>query len=464
MNKTVDHTWASGFAREERASLTYMFRGRSLVLALLALWVVATLPAERAATYLGVLLLFFLLGAIPYALAIRGHGGTLVVAIFLFLDASVLSYLLIVPNPYGLEGWSPQMNLRAPGFLYLGLFLVYMALSYKPTLVIWAGIAAVLSWSAGYLWVVNLPDTRLFSSRDVLDAGLSLEAALERVLDANAVGFARLVNQLVFLISVTLILTLTVWRSRQLVLRQVASERQRFALSRYFSPNLVRELTTSGQSLGDTKIQPVAILFADMVGFTAISERLAPGDLIGLLRDFHGRLARIALDHGGTIDKYIGDAIMLHFGTPEPREDDAARALRCAAEMLAEMNRWNASRAIDGLEPIRIGIGLHYGDVIVGNIGDERRLEYTVLGDTVNVASRLEVLTRELGTPFVTSEPLIQAAIRAGADPALVLPGLRPGAAEHVRGRAEPVGLWHCESEGSTCFQQGHKQMSGTAP
>ena len=81
-----------------------MFRGRVLVLALLAVWVVATLPLERSITYLAVLLLFFLFGAIPYVLAIRSQGGTLIVALFLFLDASVLSYLLIVPNPYGLEG------------------------------------------------------------------------------------------------------------------------------------------------------------------------------------------------------------------------------------------------------------------------------------------------------------------------------------------------------------------------
>ncbi|MEO1686437.1 MAG: adenylate/guanylate cyclase domain-containing protein [Pseudomonadota bacterium] len=426
-----------------------MFRGRILVLSLLAAWVMATLPAERSAAYLAVLLLFLALGAAPYVLAVRGLGGTPVIAVFLLLDAAVLSYLLIFPNPYGLDGWSPQMNLRAPGFLYLGLFLVYMALSYKPALVVWAGVAAAASWSAGYLWVVGLPETQAFSSRDVLDAGLSLDAALDRVLDPRAVGVARLVNQIVFLLATTLILTLTVRRSRQLVVRQLATERQRSALSRYFSPNLVQELTASGRSFGEPKVQPVAVLFADMVGFTAISERLAPAELVALLRDFHGRLARIGLSHGGTIDKYIGDAIMLHFGTPEPRPDDAARALRCVAEMLAEMDRWNASRAAEGLEPIRVGIGLHYGDVIVGNIGDERRLEYTVLGDAVNVASRLEALTRKLGSPFVTSEPLIQAAMRAGADPAQVLPGLRPGAQEHVRGRAEPVGVWHCAAPAS---------------
>ncbi|MEL7013115.1 MAG: adenylate/guanylate cyclase domain-containing protein, partial [Pseudomonadota bacterium] len=193
METAIDQRWDADFAREDRASLTYMFRSRVLVLALLALWVTVTLPLERSSVYLAVLFLFFLFGAIPYALARRGYGSTQVFAVFLFLDASVLSYLLIFPNPYGLDGWSPQMNLRAPGFLYLGLFLVYMSLSYKPKLVIWAGIAAAVSWSAGYLWVIGLPETQVFTSQDVLGAGLSLEAAFDRVLDPNAVGVARLV-------------------------------------------------------------------------------------------------------------------------------------------------------------------------------------------------------------------------------------------------------------------------------
>ncbi|MEM8976468.1 MAG: adenylate/guanylate cyclase domain-containing protein [Pseudomonadota bacterium] len=452
-NQVLTEVRDHDFAREERASYTYMFQGRVLVLGLLAVWVVFTLPFERSIAYLAVLLVFFLLGAIPYALSVRGYGGTAIIAFFLFLDASVLSYLLIVPNPYGLEGWSPQMNLRAPGFLYLGLFLVYMALSYKPALVVWAGVAAAVSWTVGYAWVINLPETNFFSSRDVLGAGLSLDDALDRVLDPNAVGFARLVNQVVFLITVTLILTLTVWRSRQLVLRQVASEHQRSALSRYFSPNLVRELTKTGHSLAETKVQPVAVLFADMVGFTAISERLSPVELVNLLRAFHGKLARIALDHGGTIDKYIGDAIMVHFGTPDPSHDDAERALRCADAMLAEIDAWNASRKAAGDDPIRVGIGLHYGEVIVGNIGDERRLEYTVLGDTVNVASRLEEFTRKLGTPLVTSQALIEAVRCTGSDPLEIISDLRAGANELIRGRQEPVTLWHLDGSAHRIVQ-----------
>ncbi len=432
----------AGFAREDRANFTYMLKGRVLVLALLAVWVVLTLPFERSAAYLSVLFIFLLTGVIPYLLVVRRYAGTFLIAAFLLRDATMLSFLLSVPNPYGLEGWSPQLNLRAPGFLYLGLFVVYMALSYRPVLVVWAGIAAIASWSAGYLWVVSLPDTRFFASRDVLNAGLTLEAVLERVLDPNAVGLARIVNQVVFLMAVTLILTLAVSRSRQLVRRQVEAEGQRSALSRYFSPNIVQELTTTGQAFGEPKVQPVAILFADMVGFTAIAERLGPVELVGLLREFHGRLARVALREGGTVDKYIGDAIMIHFGTPEPRHDDAARALRCAAGMIAAIKEWNHARVAEGLDPIHLGIGVHYGNVVVGNIGDAQRLEYTVLGDAVNVASRLEQLTRKLGVVLVTSEAVIDSLRQTAAEPEVLLPGLAPQGAESVKGRADPVRIW----------------------
>ncbi|NOD94479.1 adenylate/guanylate cyclase domain-containing protein [Ruegeria sp. HKCCD4884] len=432
----------SAFAREERANLTFMVRGRAAVLALMAIWVAVTLPAERSVLYLAVILTFLLSGIVPVLIARRGYGSSLPYALCLFLDAGLLSYILIVPNPYGLDGWSPQMNLRGPGFLYLGIFLAYMSLSYRPAHVIWAGIAAILSWSMGYFWVASRPDTLVFLSRDVLDAGLRLEAALDLILDPAAVGVARWVNQIVFLIAVTLILTLAVWRSRNLVHRQMAVERERAALSRYFSPNIVNELTQNAQRLNQPRLQPVAVLFADMKGFTEISEQLTPVELLNLLRAFHGRLARQAIAHGGTIDKYIGDAIMVHFGTPDPRPDDAVRALTCAARMIEDIKDWNRARDAAGQKPICVGIGLHYGEVIVGNIGDAQRLEYTVLGDTVNVANRLEELTRRLKTSLVTSDALIQAIRDEGVDPSDIAPNLTGGKSEPIRGRATPVKVW----------------------
>jgi adenylate cyclase len=431
-----------GIAREEVTGLAYMFWGRLAALGILSVWVALALPFERSGLYLAAISVFALLGAPPWLLARRGIGGMPVTAAFLLLDAGLLAYILIVPPPFFIEGWTPQLNLRTPNFLYLGVFLVGMALSYSPALVIWTGIALILAWSAGFLWVTNLPDSLPHSSREMLDGGLSSASVISRILDPRAVSLTTWHNQIVFLVLVTVILALTVWRSRRLVQRQVAAETERAALSRYFSPNIVRELSTSSRALDQPAVQPAAVLFADMVGFTAISERLGPEALLALLRDFHGRLARVAFAHDGTVDKYIGDAIMVHFGTPRTQRDDPARALACAGAMISEIQRWNAERVKAGDLPISIGIGVHYGEVLVGNIGDAQRPEYAVLGDTVNVASRLERLTRETGAPLVVSDDLVSAVRGCGVEPATLLAGLCRDQARTVRGRREPVAIW----------------------
>lgn len=428
-------------AQEEVTGLAYILRGRLVALAILAVWALS-LPFERSASYLLAIAAFAILGALPYLLARRGFGGTVMVAMFVLLDAAILTYILIVPPPFYVDGWTAQLNLRLPNFLYVGIFLVCMALSYSPGLVVWAGVASVAAWSAGFLWVANLPDSILASSRDTLDAGLSPEIVISRFLDPSTVSLTNWYNQIAFLVLVTLILTVTVWRSRLLVRRQVAAETERANLSRYFSPNIVRELSTNSHALARSAVQPAAILFADMVGFTAISEHLAPDKLMELLRDFHGRLAQVAFAHGGTVDKYIGDSIMVHFGTPRPMDDDPVRALACAAAMIDAIDNWNAERTRLGGLPIGIGIGVHYGNVVVGNIGHARRLEYAVVGDTVNVASRLERLTRRTGARIMASDVLMQAVQSRGIDPTAIIKDLQRDRTRNVRGRHEPIAVW----------------------
>ncbi|MER9871152.1 hypothetical protein NKJ35_29010 [Mesorhizobium sp. M0136] len=237
-----------GIVQEELKGLSYMFWGRLAALAVLAVWALS-LPFERSAGYLSAIAAFALLGAPPYLLARQGYGRAPVLAAFLMLDAIILTYVLVVPPPFYVEGWTAQLNLRLPNFLFLGIFLVGMSLSYSPWLVMWAGIAAIVAWSGGFLWAASLPDTLLTSSRQSLDSGLSSEAVISRFLDPRSVSCTNFFNQIVFLGLVTLILTATVWRSRQLVRRQVAAESARASLSRYFSPNIVRELSTNADPL-----------------------------------------------------------------------------------------------------------------------------------------------------------------------------------------------------------------------
>ena len=433
---------AGAIAREEASGLAYMFWGRVAVLALLALWVGLTIPFARSQAYLLAIAVFALLGAPSYLLARAGIRSMLATGFFLLLDASILTYILIVPPPFLAAEWTPQLNLRLPNFLYLGIFLASMALSYSPTLVIWAGGAAMLAWSTGFLWVLALPETIPSSARSQLDSGLSPQQIIANFLNPDTVSLTSWYNQLVFLALVTGILALAVWRSRRLVYRRAAAEAERAALSRYFSPNIVQELSSRSAELAQPAVQPVAVLFADMVGFTAISERLSPEALVALLREFHGRLVQVAFAHGGTIDKYIGDAIMVHFGTPRAQSEDPVRALACAAAMLDEMRGWSAERAGRGEVPIEIGVGVHYGKVLVGNIGDARRLEYTVLGDTVNVASRLERLTREAGVPLIVSDDLVCAVRGCGGDPLLIVKDLCRDEVRTIRGRTQPIAIW----------------------
>ncbi len=164
---------------------------------------------------------------------------------------------------------------------------------------------------------------------------------------------------------------------------------------------------------------------------------------MALLRSFHRRMALMIFDHHGTLDKYIGDAVMATFGTPRTGPQDAVNALLCARAMVDELGRWNRKRVARGAVPIRASIGVHYGSAVLGDIGDERRLEYAVIGDTVNVASRIERLTRTIGADILVTQDLVDAARRQAPElAATALAGFVPDKQRHLRGRSEPVLLW----------------------
>ena len=159
---------------------------------------------------------------------------------------------------------------------------------------------------------------------------------------------------------------------------------------RYFAPNLAEEiLNQEGEvQLGGTK-RPVVVFFSDIRGFTPMSERMAPDDIARLLTEYFTEMVEIVFKHGGTLDKFMGDAIMALWGAPIAHEDDADRAMLAAVEMQQVLDELNAKWETDGRQRVNIGIGINFGEVFAGNIGSQQRLEYTVIGDAVNVASRL---------------------------------------------------------------------------
>src|SRR5205814_4789016 len=164
---------------------------------------------------------------------------------------------------------------------------------------------------------------------------------------------------------------------REIERLRAAAERARNNLSRYFSPNIVEMLAAQDEPLGAVRRQTVAVLFVDIVGFTRMVEEMPPEAVVTLLRDFHERMTAEIFACGGTVEKYIGDAIMAVFGVPTPSDDDAANALICADRMVAALDCWNAERVQHGQAPLAIGIGLNYGPAVLGDVGSEHSMSFT---------------------------------------------------------------------------------------
>jgi adenylate cyclase len=159
---------------------------------------------------------------------------------------------------------------------------------------------------------------------------------------------------------------------------------------RYFSPNLAAQIASQQAAVqlrGDKK--PVVIFFSDIRGFTTMSETMSPDSIATLLTEYFTEMVDIVFEHGGTLDKFMGDAIMALWGAPIAHEDDADRAMQCALDQLTVLETMNEKWKTQGRPAVGIGIGINFGEVFAGNIGSNRRLEYTVIGDAVNVASRL---------------------------------------------------------------------------
>jgi adenylate cyclase len=183
----------------------------------------------------------------------------------------------------------------------------------------------------------------------------------------------------------------------------VAEERKRERLGRFLSPQVASRILaasdTAGAELGAPELREVSVLFADISGFTSMSERMSPSAVALLLNDYLSRMTDVIFKYEGTLDKYIGDAIMAVFGAPIDMPDHAERAIRTALEMQERLAEWNAERK-EG-PAFRVRIGINSGKAMAGEIGSVNKKEYTVLGDTVNIASRLESSVAKPGTVVV---------------------------------------------------------------
>ena len=240
-------------------------------------------------------------------------------------------------------------------------------------------------------------------------------------------------------------------RTRGLVMEgaeaAVEAERARQHLGIYVSEEVAEAaLRRTSLSLGGQR-QAVAVLFSDLRGFTRYSEKRRPEAIVAELNAYLDAMVTVIRQHGGLVDKFIGDAIMAVFGAPDARPDDAARAIKTAAAMQRALVEHNKMRVARGRPPFVHGVAVHHGDVVAGNIGNRERLQFTVIGQHVNLASRMESATKTVGAPVLISAAALEAARASGADD---LPALRRLGEIRVPDQEQPVEVYTLEAAPGT--------------
>ncbi|MEM7243656.1 MAG: adenylate/guanylate cyclase domain-containing protein [Pseudomonadota bacterium] len=387
--------------RHKREGLVLAVRARWVALAIVAIMIPILNPSWDMLYYEFLMFCLAGVGWLQQRVGRVGRSGAELGV--LALDIILMTFALVFPNPFAKDvGIPTAMIYQFENFQYFFIILALGTLSYS-----WRTILAVGNWTAAS-WLVSVGLVWWFGTTyDELTAAAEEAFGHAPIIldlfDPNSLEFDLRFQQIVVFLIVSGILALSIRRFNRFILGTASLERERENLSRYFSPNVVDALSQNDEPLKEIRSHDVAVIFVDIQGFTSFAAERSPEAVIGTLREFHEIMEQAVFAHGGTLDKFLGDGLMATFGTPLPAPDDVRRAYHCVRRMVVLAEKWNAARVDRGQVALGVSVGLHYGPVVVGDIGGAR-LEYAVIGNTVNVASRLEALTRPLGCRVAISE------------------------------------------------------------
>ncbi len=322
----------------------------------------------------------------------------------------------------------PAFFLKAPTILYVFIFIALRALRFEAAFVVLAGIVAALGWMGLVLYVVQIDGMNAIT-RDYVEymtsASLLLGAEFDKVMS---------------ILVVTGVLAVAIVRARRLLIRSATEQAAAQDLSRFLPSQLASHITSSENRIqaGEGELTEAAILTCDLRDFTKFSMDCPPREIMALLNDYQARMVGIINRHGGVVDKFPGDGIMVMFNTVTKSPTFAADALRCVDDMAVEAETWAAERRAADDIPIEVVFSVAAGPVLFGAVGDDTRLEYTVIGDAGNVAAKLEKHTRDEAVHGLTTKTAYDLACAQGYRPPTAKE-IRPAC--KISGLGEPVDL-----------------------
>jgi len=311
-------------------------------------------------------------------LAINERLTRTILAVSVVIDVAVL--MLTIWSFHLQYGAPPAIYLKAPTLMYVFILIALRTLRFEPGFVILAGCTAAIGW-LGLVGYAIWAQEGMMITRNFADYMMSYSILIGAEVD-----------KVVSILVVTAILALALHRARKLLVRAAVKSQAAADLERFFAPEIAGKITeTEGELVaGHAEIRDAAIMFIDLRGFTALSEGLQPAEVMQLLGEYQALMAKAVRASGGSIDKFMGDGILASFGAVRPRADYAAAGVQAMEAVLETARKWTEARAEQGRPAPAVAAAVTTGPVMFGTVGDAERLEYTVLGDTVNLAAKLE--------------------------------------------------------------------------
>lgn len=417
------------FYAAEQAGLKLAIKGRIVALVMIGIWLVASRGQDRAAEFILAVMLFSGLGLLHFLMIGSAFDRRWVKYVFLAVDIVLLSTAVAVMPPYP-EVDLPQIFMfRFNNFTYYFLILGVAAFSFSPGLVVWSGVLGAAGWLGAFLWVTSGMQNPLNWS--AIPADPSRQQVLGVFLSEDFAAHGSRLQEAVIYLLVAVLIAIVVHRARRTVQRQLEAERESAAVSQMFGqfvPQAVADSMIKDEGALDPVERQATVLFIDVAGFTKLTEAKGPRAIVEIINAYFDSVTEIIGRHNGVVTQFLGDGVLAIFNVPAEDPDHAQHALDAATDLLDTVRKQTFAG-----EQLAIRVGLNTGPLIAGNVGGGGRQSYTVYGDTVNLAARLETLNKEHGTSLLASQSTADL-VRNG--------GLRKIGESDVRGLSEPVGLY----------------------